>query len=72
MLSAQSKQLVFNARARKYDSTLHASLDKTDVPVSVYHNLIDAVHNNMEYMYKYVRLFNFVTFASSFAISSIL
>lgn len=56
MLSAQSKQLVFNARARKYDSTLHASLDKTDVPVSVYHNLIDAVHNNMEYMYKYVRL----------------
>lgn len=56
MLSAQSKQLVFNARARKYDSTLHASLDRTDVPVSVYHNLIDAVHNNMEYMYKYVRL----------------
>ena len=56
MLAAQTKQLSFNARARKYESSLHASLDRTDVPVSVYYNLIDAVHNNMEYMYKYVKL----------------
>ncbi|MCQ2463995.1 MAG: oligoendopeptidase F [Oscillospiraceae bacterium] len=56
MLTAQTKQLSFNAKARRYESSLHASLDRTDVPVSVYHNLIDAVHRNMEYMYKYVRL----------------
>lgn len=56
MLAAQTKQLAFNAKARRYDSSLQASLDRTDVPVSVYHNLIEAVHNNMEYMYKYVRL----------------
>ncbi len=56
MLTAQTKQLSFNAKARRYKSSLHASLDRTDVPVSVYHNLIDAVHRNMEYMYKYVRL----------------
>ncbi|MBP0961175.1 MAG: oligoendopeptidase F [Oscillospiraceae bacterium] len=56
MLAAQTKQLSFNAKARKYESSLHASLDRTDVPVSVYYNLIDAVHSNMEYMYKYVKL----------------
>ncbi|MBR3535910.1 MAG: oligoendopeptidase F, partial [Oscillospiraceae bacterium] len=56
MLAAQTKQLSFNAKARRYESSLHASLDRTDVPVSVYHNLIDAVHKNMEYMYKYVKL----------------
>lgn len=56
MLTAQTKQIAFNAKARRYESSLHASLDRTDVPVSVYHNLIDAVHSNIEYMYKYVRL----------------
>ncbi len=56
VLSAQVKQLIFGAKARKYSSTLEASLDCTNVPVQVYHNLIDTVHNNMEYMYKYVRL----------------
>ncbi len=56
MLSAQTKQLSFNSKARRYESSLHASLDANEVPVSVYYNLIDAVHNNMEYMYKYVRL----------------
>ncbi|MCI6581760.1 MAG: oligoendopeptidase F [Oscillospiraceae bacterium] len=56
MLTAQTKQLSFNAKARRYDSSLQAALDGTEVPVSVYHNLIDSVHENMEYMYKYVRL----------------
>ncbi|MDD6826917.1 MAG: oligoendopeptidase F [Oscillospiraceae bacterium] len=56
MLTAQTRQSLFTARARHYESTLHASLDRTDVPVSVYHNLIEAVHNNMEYMHKYIKL----------------
>lgn len=56
MLTAQTRQSLFTARARRYESTLHASLDRTDVPVSVYHNLIEAVHNNMEYMHKYIKL----------------
>ncbi len=56
MLTAQTRQLSFSAKARRYESSLHASLDRTDVPVSVYHNLIEAVHGNMEYMYRYVRL----------------
>lgn len=56
ILSAQVKKLVFNAKARKYNSTLEASLDSTNVPVSVYKNLIEAVHDNMGYMHKYVKL----------------
>ena len=56
VLSSQVKTLVFRARARKYDSTLQAALDGNEVPVEVYEQLINAVHENMEPMYRYVRL----------------
>ena len=56
ILDAQFKQLNFFARARKYPSTLSAALDATEVPEEVYMNLISAVHDNMEAMYRYVRL----------------
>ncbi len=55
-LDAQFKQLRFFADARNYSSTLEASLDVTEVPVSVYTNLIEAVHANLDKMYKYVAL----------------
>ena len=48
MLNAQGKQLKFYADARKYPSTLEASLDRTEVPTSVYLNLIEAVHQNLD------------------------
>ena len=56
LLSAQVKQLQFYADARKYPSPLDASLSATEVPTSVYHNLIEAVHQNMDKMYRYVAL----------------
>ena len=56
VLNAQGKQLKFFADARKYPSTLDASLDATNVPTSVYLNLIEAVHQNMDKMHRYVRL----------------
>ena len=56
MLSAQVKTLVFAARARKYNSTLEAALDSTEVDTAVYRNLIDAVHENMDAMHRYVKL----------------
>lgn len=55
-LDSQVKQLMFHARARKYNSTLEAALSHTEVPVSVYHNLINAVNSNLEYLHKYVAL----------------
>ena len=55
-LDAQFKQLKFYADARRYDSTLAAALDRTEVPQEVYLNLIDAVHGNLNKMYRYVAL----------------
>ena len=56
ILNSQVKQLKFFADARKYPSSLDASLDATNVPTSVYLNLIEAVHKNMDKMHRYVRL----------------
>ena len=56
VLSAQMKQLQFFADARKYDSALHAALNATEVPVEIYHNLIQTVRENLPAMHRYVRL----------------
>ena len=56
LLNAQGKQLQFFAEARKYPSAFEASLDQNNVPTSVYLNLIEAVHQNMDKMHRYVRL----------------
>ena len=56
LLTGQIKALQFSATARKYASSLEASLDSNNVPVSVYHNLIEAVHQNLELMHRYVAL----------------
>ena len=55
-LDGQFKQLRFFAEARGYESTLAASLDRTEVPTAVYHNLIETVHQNLDKMYAYVAL----------------
>lgn len=56
ILNAQNKQLKFFAEARKYDTAFEASLDETQVPTSVYLNLIEAVHRNLDKMHRYIRL----------------
>ena len=56
LLDAQNKQLKFYAETRKYLNAFEASLDSTNVPTSVYLNLIEAVHKNMDKMHRYVRL----------------
>lgn len=56
ILNAQNKQLKFFSDARKYHDAREASLDATNVPVSVYDNLIEAVHQNFDKMHRYVRL----------------
>ena len=56
ILNGQNKQLKFYADARRYGSALEASLDNTNVPVSVYDNLIEAVHEKLPSMHRYVRL----------------
>lgn len=53
---ANVKQEVFRARVRKYGSDLEAALDGSHIPVSVYENLIEAVHEALPFLHRYVRL----------------
>ena len=55
-LAAQAKQLWFFAQARNYPSALAAALDRTEVPESVYHSLIDAVRENLPKLHRYASL----------------
>lgn len=54
--SANVKQEVFFAKARKYGSTLEKALNAANIPVAVYTNLIEAVHDHMDLMHRYVSL----------------
>ena len=56
ILDAQNKQLKFFAQCRKYENAFEASLDATGVPSSVYLNLIEAVHQNLPKLHRYVSL----------------
>ena len=56
LLNAQNKQLKFFAEARRYPNAFESSLDRTNVPTSVYLNLIEAVHKNADKMHRYIRL----------------
>lgn len=55
-LSSSVNKDVFFARARKYESCLHASLDSGNIPVSVYHSLLDTTEVNLEGMHKWLAL----------------
>ena len=55
-LDAQMKQLQFFAGARRYPSALHAALDHNEIPVEIYHSLIQAVHNSFPAMHRYMAL----------------
>lgn len=56
VLDAQNKQLKFFAEARHHETAFDAALFGTNVPTSVYRNLIEAVHQNLDKMHRYVRL----------------
>ena len=55
-LGSSVKKDIFYARARKYPSAIAASLDGDNVAVEVYDRLIEAVHNNLEPMYRYMKI----------------
>ena len=56
ILTSQVKNLQFFSSSRKYASSLEAALAENEIPVEVYNNLIDAVHQNFPAFYKYVEL----------------
>jgi oligoendopeptidase F len=56
LLSGQAQQHLFQARARGYSSCLEAALFPNNIPVSVYHNLINTVRSRISVLHTYLRL----------------
>jgi oligoendopeptidase F len=55
-LSANVTKNIFYARARKYPSVLEMSLSGDNIPVEVYTNLIDTVHDHLPLLHRYMKL----------------
>lgn len=53
-LNSSVKKDVFYARVHKYRSALEAALDNDNLPLTVYDNLIEAVHANLGPLHRYV------------------
>ena len=56
MLNAQVRKDIFYSKARKYENSLESALQPVEVPTAVYHNLIEAVHQNMDKLHRYMSL----------------
>lgn len=56
ILDGQAQVLKFEANARHYNSSLEASLNANQIPTSVYDNLIDTVHENIDILHKYMKV----------------
>lgn len=52
--SSNVRKDAVTARLRRYPSSLEAALDPGSIPVSVYDNLVAAVHDHLPAMHKYV------------------
>ena len=50
------KQHMFFAEARKYSSALAFSLDDANIPVSVYERLLEAVHDDIDLLHRYMQI----------------
>lgn len=56
LFNGNLKGNIFNAKVRKYSSAREASLDKNNIPVSVYDNLIEAANNNLKPLHRWASL----------------
>lgn len=56
LLNGQAQRHLFQARARGYSSCLEAALFPNNIPLSVYHNLINTVRSHTYVLHAYVRL----------------
>ena len=55
-LTSSLKTFIFNAKTRKYASSLEASLKPNDIPVEVYQNAIQTINQNLKSLHRYVAL----------------
>ena len=55
-MNSSIQRALFYSKARKYASTLEASLDHYNIPLSVYTRLIEGVHRHLPTFHRYLRL----------------
>ncbi|RMF57082.1 MAG: oligoendopeptidase F [Calditrichaeota bacterium] len=53
MLTSALKRNIFYARARKYDSALHAALDPDNIPITLYENVVQSINENLAPLQQY-------------------
>jgi oligoendopeptidase F len=56
LLSSEVKKNIFNAKARKHPSARASALFENNIPETVYDNLINAVHSNLDALHEYISL----------------
>ncbi len=56
LFNGNLKTNIFNAQTRNYSSALEASLHKNNIPVSVYHNIIESANKNLQPMHRWAAL----------------
>ncbi len=55
-LSGAVKRDVFYARARRHPSSLEAALHSDNIPVQVYHNVVDTINQSIQPLHRYMEL----------------
>ncbi len=56
LFAGNVKQYSLFSNVRHFDSPLHMALSENNIPVEVYHNLIDTVNQNLEHLHHYMEL----------------
>ena len=56
MMNSNVETSIFYARSRNYDTSLQASLDQPNIPVSVYSRLVEGVNRNLPTFQRYLKL----------------
>lgn len=54
ILDGDLKKNIFNSKIRNFNSTREASLSNNNIPETVYDNLINSIHDNLDSMHKYM------------------
>ncbi|MBP1683539.1 MAG: pepF [Ignavibacteriaceae bacterium] len=56
LFNGNLKTNIFNARARNFSSALESALHRNNIPISVYHNLIESANQNLQPMHRWAAL----------------
>ncbi|MHB1687595.1 MAG: oligoendopeptidase F [Ignavibacteriaceae bacterium] len=56
LFNGNLKVNIFNAKARKYESVREASLNRNNIPLSVYDNLIESANNNLKPLHRWASM----------------